>query len=301
MPTGDAAGASVTGEEQVLRVRTAAVAWFAVVVFGRLYTVVLCDVPERVFGSDALCHTWIRDVPIYLWVELIAYGPVMWFALHQVVADVFGDVPVEPMALRRHRRTKFAATAGIAMFLYGVGVHAADTIEVFSRERVGVTDGPVYDLVYFFDEGVSHYIQFVSLFFVIGWIVLHDRPARTSHATLALFLGAAHGVERGLGTTEGEKWYLTPAVIAWVVAAALLRRRRVGRTAADEFFVRYAAVLAVTMPVCQIAYAVWFGGFPPPSEFDDADYARAAIGAVALVLVGTGVAIALDRRRPRSV
>jgi hypothetical protein len=290
---------TATGDS-LTRVRTAAVAWFAVVVFGRLYTVVLCDVPDRVFGFDGLCHTSIRNIPIYLWVELVVYGPLMWFALHQVVTDVFGDVPTESVALRRHRRLEFAATAAIAMFLYGVGVHVADTIEVFSRGRMGVTDGELYELVYFIDEGVSHYIQFTSLFFVIGWFVLYDRSGRRAHQTLALFLGAAHGVERGLGTTEGEKWYLTPVVIAWVVAAAWLRHRRVGPAAFEEFFFRYAVVLAVMMPACQIVYALWFDGFQPPSEFDNADYAQLAVGAIALTVVGTAAAIGIDRRLRRA-
>ena len=296
-PVGDP---SAGGGDSLTRLRTAAVAWFAVVVFGRLYTVTMCDIPSRVFGFDGLCRTWIHGIPTYLWVELIVYGPLMWFALHQVTTDVFGDVPTEPIALRRHRRIKFAATAGIAMFVYGVGVHVADTIEVFSRERMGVTDGEVYELVYFIDEGVSHYIQFVSLFFVMGWFVLFDRTGRRTHRYVALFLGAAHGVERGLGTTEGEKWYLTPVVVAWVVVAAWLRHHRVGPAAFEEFFFRYAVVLAVMMPACQVAYFLWFDGFQPPSEFGDADYAQLAVGAVALTVVGTGAAIGVDRWLRRS-
>lgn len=299
MSAPDASAAVPTGDGPT-RVPTAAVAWLAVVIFGRLYTVALCDVPELVFGFDWFCGSWIRGIAPYLWVELLVYGPVTWFALHQVVADAFGDVPSEPAALRRHRRLKLAATFGVAMYLYGVGVHVADTIEVYSREGVGVTSGEVYRLVRFLDEGVSHWFQFLSMFFLIGWIVLFDRTGRTTHPRLALFLGAAHGVERGLGTTEGEKWYITPVVIAWVVTAIWLRRRRMGPAAWSEFFVRYAVVLVMVMPICQIAYASWFGGFPPPSEFDDADSVLLAAGAVALTAVATGVAIWFDRRLRRS-
>lgn len=66
------------------------------------------------------------------------------------------------------RRVELVATAAIAMWLYGVGIHAADIIEVVSRERAQITDGTVYDVAYFLDEGLSHYVQFVSLFVVIG-------------------------------------------------------------------------------------------------------------------------------------
>ena len=128
-------------------------------------------------------------------------------------------------------------------------MHVADTIEVFSREHEGITEGRAYELVYFIDEGVSHYIQFVSLFFVIGWFVIFDRAGRTAHASLALFLGAAHGVERGLGTIEGEKWYAVPVLVLWVAGAARLRHRRVGRHAFGEFFFRYALVFVAMVPV----------------------------------------------------
>ena len=265
------------------------------IVFGRLYTVVMCDIIGRLLGFDAVAYTWIHDIPTYLWVELIVYGPVMWFALYQVTTDVFGDIPSDPSELRRHRRRQFVATAAGAAYLYGVGVHVADTIEVFSREHEGITEGRAYELVYFIDEGVSHYIQFVSLFFVIGWFVIFDRAGRTAHASLALFLGAAHGVERGLGTIEGEKWYAVPVLVLWVAGAARLRHRRVGRDAFGEFFFRYALVFVAMVPVSQIAYGLWFGGFEPASAFDDAEYVQLALGAAALTLAGTVAAHAADR------
>lgn len=275
--------------------RTRMIWWFGVVVLGRLYTVLLCDIPEPLFGIDWLCRTWFHDIPSYLWVELVLYGPIMWLALHQITADVFGDVPSDPEALARHRRIEFAATAAAAIFLYGVGVHVADTIEVFSRERVGVTDGAVYDLVYFLDEGLSHYIQFIPLFFIIGWFVIFDRPGRHEHSSWAMFLGAAHGVERGLGTIEGEKWFLAGAAVAWMALAAWLRRRRVGPVAADEFFFRYALVFTAMLPATQLAYVLWFDGVEPPSGLDDGDYAQLAIGASLLTLAATAIAIGADR------
>ncbi len=279
----------------VTRIRTNAVFWFSIVVFARLYTAVLNDFLGRIVGWEFLGYTWINGIPTYLWIEIIFYGPVIWFSLHQVNTDVFGDVPTEAEALKKHRRLQLIGTVAIAIILYGIGVHVTDTLEVLSREREGITDGAVYDLIYFLDEGLSHYIQFFPLFFVMGWFLIYDRPGRTGSAYFALFLGVAHGVERAVGIIEGEKWFLGPAVMTWMAAAAWLRWRRVGSAAFQEFFFRHAIAFLLILPVCQIAYYLWFNAFPPPSALNDRELIQMAVGAVALTAVGTGVVIALDR------
>ncbi len=281
--------------EGITRVRTRAVFWFSVLVFARLYTAVLNDFLGSILGLEFIGYTWIHGIPTYLWVEIIFYGPVIWLALYQVNTDVFGDLPTDPEALKKHRRLQFIGTAAIALILYGIGIHVTDAIEVLSREREGITEGPVYDLVYFFDEGLSHYIQFFPLFFVMGWFLIFDRPGRTGAAYFALFLGVAHGVERAVGIIEGEKWFLGPAVMAWMGTAAWIRWRRVGSAAFDEFFFRHAIAFLLILPACQIAYYIWFDAFPPPSSLNDGELIQMAAGAIALTAVGTAVVIALDR------
>jgi hypothetical protein len=281
-------------EERTTQIRTRATAWFAVVVFARLYTAFLVDFLGRILGLEFIAYTWIKGIPTYLWVEIIFYGPIIWLALTQVNADVFGDVPSVPEALRKHRRLQFIATFAIAILIYGIGVHVTDTISVLS-EREQVTDGAVYELVYFLDEGLSHYIQFFPFFFVMGWFLIHDRPGRTSYPTLALFLGVVHGIERGVGIIEGEKWFLGPAVIVWLAIAAWLRWRRVGSAVAAEFFFRHAVAFCVTLPVSQAVYYIRFDSFPPPSSLNDGELVQMAVGAVVLAAAGTVLVAGLDR------
>ncbi len=223
----------------------------------------------------------------------------MWFALYAMTVDIF-DQPADSAdsSLQRRRRRAVALGAS-AIFLYGVGIHAADTIEVLSREEVGVADGRVYDLAYFLDEGLSHYVQFTALFFVLAWFVAFDRLDRTGAGVAPLFLGVAHGVERALGTIEGEKWFMAPAVIVGFIAAIATRRHRVGPAAWQQFFVRYAVAMIVSLPVGLVVYVVRFGAFTPPSNIDDHEYLQVAFGAVVLVVVGTAMAVAVDRRRDR--
>ena len=280
--------------ERTSRIRTHATAWFAVFVFARLYTAVLNDFLGRILGLEFISYTWIHGIPTYLWLEIIFYGPVIWLALTQVNADVFGDVPAEHAALRKHRRLQFAATFAIAILIYGIGIHVTDTLSVLS-EREQMTEGAVYELIYFLDEGLSHYIQFFPLFFVMGWFVIYDRPGRTANPSIGLFLGAVHGIERGIGIIEGEKWFLGPAVIVWMAIAAWLRWRRVGSAVASEFFFRHAVAFCLTLPASQLLYSIWFDAFPPPSSLSDSEITQLAVGAAGLAVAGTVVIASLDR------
>ncbi len=289
-----------TPAEVATRVRTRWVVWFGVVVFAYYYKAVLCGFLGHTLGIDAICLTWIRGISTNHWIEIVVYCPLLWLALHQVNADVFGDVPREPLAHRRHQRRHLVGEFAIALVIYGTGVHIANVVEIFSRERQGLTDGEVYELVYFLDEGVSHYIQFVPLFFVIGWFIVHDRPGRVGHPALAVFFGVGHGVERAVGIIEGGKWFLGPPTVVWLSAAVLLRRRSVGAEAAGrEFFVRYAVAFCLSLPVAQAAYYGRFGSFDQPSGLGDGRLAQVAIGAIVLTAVGTVVLTTLDaQRRP---
>jgi hypothetical protein len=269
--------------------RRSTVGWFAIVVFAYYYKVVLCGVFGEVLGLDWLGGTTVRGISTNHWIEIIVYCPLLWLALHQVNRDVFARPPSDPSLERVHLRRELMGEFAIAIVIYGTGVHIANVIEIYSREQRGISRGEVYDLVYFLDEGLSHYLQFVPLFFVIGWFVAHDR-GRSEFPTIALFLGVGHGVERAVGLIEGGKWFLGPPTVVWLGLAALARRRRLGRDGANvvgDFFFRYAVAFCVTLPLAQLAYLGRFGSFTQPSTFEDSRMRIVTIGALVLTVVGT--------------
>jgi hypothetical protein len=278
-----------------MQVRTRATAWFGLVVFAYYYKVLVFGFGGEVLDIETLTGTWISGIDLNHWIETAVYCPLVWFALHQVNADVFGDAPRDPVTLARHRRSQTIGDTAIALFLYGTGLHIANVIELSSRELHGVDSGDVYDLVYFLDEGLSHYLQFVPLFFVIGWFVVHDRPGRTDHASMAVFFGVAHGVERAIGIIEGGKWFLGAPTVLWLALAVAARVHRSGPSGFDEFFVRYAVAFCVTLPIAEIAYRVQVGSFGQPSSLDRGVVVEVVIGAIAMTLLGTALALRWGR------
>jgi hypothetical protein len=237
------------------RHRTKVAVWFAVIVFAYYYKAVLFGFFGHVLGIDFLGSTWVRGISIDHWIEIVIYCPLLWLALHQVNADVFGDLPADPEESQVQRRRQLIGEFAIALVIYGTGVHIANAIEIFAREHQGIETGEIYDLVYFIDEGMSHYLQFVPLFFVIGW-----------------FLG--------------------PPTVMWLALAAFVRWRRFRRVRAlalDDFLFRYAVAFCVTLPLAQLAYLIEFGSFAQPSGLGDSRLKIVAVGAVVLTVLGTAL------------
>ena len=269
--------------------RAQAIGWFAVVVFAYYYKAVLVGFMGGVLGADWLGGTMIHGISTNHWIEIIIYCPLLWLALHQVNENVFAADRG-----RRHLIGEFA----IAIVIYGTGVHIANVIEIYSREQRGIHEGDVYNLVYFLDEGFSHYLQFVPLFFVIGWFVIHDRPRLHVYQTLALFLGAGHGVERAIGIIEGGKWFLGAPTVVWIGSAAWIRGRRLHRLDVDprdDFFFRYAICFCVTLPIAQLTYLGRFGSFAQPSKLADSGARLTGIGVIVLTIVATWALAASER------
>ena len=275
-----------------------AIGWFGVVVFAYYYKAVLVGFAGGVLGIEWLGGTLIHGISTNHWIEIIVYCPLLWLALHQINENVFDVEFGSALDRRANARRRLIGDFAIALVIYGTGVHIANVIEIYSREQRGIEQGDVYNLVYFLDEGFSHYLQFVPLFFVIGWFVIHDRPRLEVYPTVALFLGAGHGVERAIGIIEGGKWFLGAPTVVWLGAAAWIRRcrlRRLGIDARDDFFFRYAFSFCVTLPIAQLAYFGRFGSFAQPSKLADSGAHLMAIGVIVLTVIGTCLLVASER------
>ena len=92
--------------------RAHAVGWFAVVVFAYYYKAVLVGFIGGVLGMDWMGGTMVRGISTNHWIEIVIYCPLLWLALHQVNASVFGADRG-----RRHLIAEFA----IAIVIYGTG------------------------------------------------------------------------------------------------------------------------------------------------------------------------------------
>lgn len=300
MAIGPVIAAAGSARWEVVQERTNVAGWFTVVVLAYYYKLVVFGLGAETLGLSWLSTTAWAGIDLNHWIETAIYCPAVWFALHQINADVFGDPPSDPDALRLHRRRRTVGDVLGALFLYGTGIHIANVVELASQDEPGAQDHDVYDLVYFLDEGLSHYVQFIPLFAVLGWTVLHDRPGRIDHPGLAVFLGVAHGVERGVGIIEGGTWFLGAPAVVWLAFAVAARVRARGADAVSEFFVRYAVAFCITLPVAEIGYRLQVGSFAQPSSLGMRSAVGVVAAGVATTLTGTLIALGIERRLERA-
>ena len=172
-------------------------------------------------------------------------------------------------ALRLSGSYSFASIGCITFFLYGHAMHVtANAINTYMTEvndyRDSIPDD-AYDLIYFFDETLSHYLLFTGLFslFVV-WCVSEQPLEALEDRTLlsAGFLGGLQGIAQGLAMIEATKPYL-PFVIAGLLVLVILRLEHgiFTRSPLRRFTLWAAFGLIVTPP----SYLLLVGSLAPPS------------------------------------
>ncbi len=240
------------------------ISWFVFICFGYQYKAILCGLLGKVIGCEALCYTVINGVDTNHWFETIFYAPLLWLALHRVNGIIFINHAADKP---RSQRNRLIGEIFAAVCFYGMGIHVANLLEIYSREIQGISSGPVYEMIYFFDEVVSHFVQFIPYFLLLGWYILHDQPNRRSYLKAALWIGAGHGIERTVGIIEGNSWYFALPVVIWYLACLAIRVRQLRAAGFShfDFFALYAAGFLITMPTALVAYALVFDGFVQPS------------------------------------
>ncbi|MFK7808421.1 MAG: hypothetical protein AB8F74_11520 [Saprospiraceae bacterium] len=270
--------------------------WMIVVCFAYHYKVIACGLFGKMLGFEFICHTLIHGVTSNHWFEQLVYAPFLWYAFYRIICITFGPGENEVLG-PKVRKLKTAAFFMLAMFIYGIGIHFTNTIEIYSRVYLGITDGALYDQVYWVDEQLSHWIQFFFFFLLFAWLIVHDRLDRTHGGYAAVFTGLLHGLERAIGVIEGDSPYIALVFGVWIVIACVIRWGRHDRDFPrvwQDFFFRHGLTFGLSMPVALCFYYFVFNGFVQPSAMGDEAWL-----VIAFVAIFTGggflLAVGLDK------
>ena len=270
--------------------------WLIYVCFAYHYKVIICGLFGKVLGYDWLCHTMIHGVTSNHWFEQLIYAPILWYALYRIIVIIFGPLEGEVLS-KKVRRQKTIAFFLLAMYIYGIGIHFTNTIEIYSRTQLGITSGPLYDQVYWVDEQLSHWIQFFFFFTLFAWIIVHDRLDRVHGGYIAVFTGLLHGLERAIGVIEGDSPYIALVLGAVILIACVIRWQRHDRNFSrvwKDFFFRHGLSFGLSMPVALYVYPLVFGGFVQPSAMGDKGW-LVVLFVFAVTTIGFLLAIFLDK------
>eukprot|EP00026_Physarum_polycephalum_P005852 Phypoly_transcript_05891.p1 GENE.Phypoly_transcript_05891~~Phypoly_transcript_05891.p1 ORF type:complete len:317 (-),score=38.66 Phypoly_transcript_05891:417-1367(-) len=231
-----------------------------------------------------ICLRLVFFVDVNHWIELFLYCPLLFFSLYHANRIVFReskrDESEEFHNHLSHNLRKHIGAFMIGLNLYGMGIHAsANPIEIYAREHDGMDySSNTYRLIHGMDENLSHWIQFIPFFFVIGWYIINDKTGRFAGKYISVFMGVGHGVDRAVGVIEGNSWYFGIPMSLWLLFCCYwrwLKYKKNFSMCMDDYFFCHGIALGTTIPTCQILYLILFGGFVQPSEHKAAYYYQA--------------------------
>jgi hypothetical protein len=270
--------------------------WVVYICFAYHYKVIVCGFFGKMLGYDWFCRTMIHGVTPNHWFEQLIYAPILWYALYRIISIIFGPDKNEVLG-PKVRRQKTIAFFMLAMYIYGIGIHFTNTIEIFSRTELGISSGPLYDQVYWVDEQLSHWIQFFFFFTLFSWIIIYDRLDRVHAGYIAVFTGLLHGLERAIGVIEGDSPHIALVLGGVILIACFIRWRRHDRDFPrvwKDFFFRHGLSFGLSMPVALFIYQFVFDGFVQPSAMGDQAWHVLLFVAV-ITAIGFFLAVALDK------
>jgi hypothetical protein len=256
--------------------------WLIYVLFAYHYKVIFCGLFGQLLGQKWICHTLVHGVTTNHWFEQLVYVPFLWLAYYKIIQIVFGPADDEVLG-PKVKRLKLVAHFLLAMYIYGIGIHFANTIEIYSRKHLGIDSGPLYEQIWWVDEQLSHWIQFFFYFLFFAWIIVYDRLDRTRGSYLAVYTGIFHGLERALGVIEGDNPNTAFVYGALILGACAIRWRRHGMDfsrAWVDFFFRHGLSFSISLPLVILVYPLVFGGLVQPSSMGDKSWQAVAFAVV---------------------
>ncbi|MFT5167515.1 MAG: hypothetical protein ACI8P3_002753 [Saprospiraceae bacterium] len=270
--------------------------WIVYICFAYHYKVIACGFFGKILGYNWFCHTMVHGVTLNHWFEQLIYAPILWYALYRIIVIIFGPEKREVLS-PKIRRQKTIAFFLLAMYIYGIGIHFTNTIEIYSRTQLGITSGLLYDQVYWVDEQLSHWIQFFFFFTLFSWIIIYDRLDRVHAGYIAVFTGLLHGLERAIGVIEGDSPYIAIVLGGVILIACFIRWQRHGRDFPrvwQDFFFRHGLSFGLSMPIALYFYQFAFDGFVQPSSMGDRAWLVILFVAV-VTAIGFCLAVFLDK------
>lgn len=270
--------------------------WILIVCFAYHYKVIACGFFGVVCGYSGLCGTLLHGITTNHWFETLIYCPLMWYAMNEINETVFFPEKNNTYNLSRIR-AKSVGQLLCAIYLFGMGIHITNTVEIYARVHLGIEEGALYEQIYWIDEHLSHWIQFGAFFLAMSWFVAFDRLDRTHGSYIAIFTGVAHGLERGIGTIEGNSAEMAMVLSSFIIIATIYRWYRHDKNFARawaDFFFRHGLTFALCIPLTFLTYSWTFGGFVQPSHMGAGAWKVVAFSTV-FIATGFLIGVGMDR------
>ena len=229
-------------------------------------------------------------VPLFVWIgREILGGRLIWYFRAVDFADMTILTPIYIAVVlylwiymhRNNATTAMLAAFGAfgALFLVGQGQHVAgNSINTFMtevRDYKPITPDDAYELIFFIDEILSHWVLFGAMIGLIStWLVfdarIAARPLLPDKLWLLLLAGLIFGLTLGYALIEARTPYIIVAVLGALGGTWLWLWRQSGQSFAgfieNRPYRKFVLILMLTTTGMMLIWLVVFGGFVQPSE-----------------------------------
>ncbi len=239
--------------EGMLNRRLNILLWILVVVPS--ITVVITELNKRVL----IWHIRIVD-----FVDLVFIAPFYLFILLSIHAVIFSNQP--------GRWMQWLSFSCIGVYLYGHAMHlTGNAINTYSTEIRNYKDmlpTDTYELIYFFDEKLGHWLMFGAFFLLLGiWTIASNITGKSWGAVGS---GAVFGLTYAVFIIEGSQPWLGFVVSLCLVGCNFWKKHKSKDSWRHYYFTHPIAAFGMTSAILlvlgEIIYALIFGGFIQPSS-----------------------------------
>ncbi len=174
---------------------------------------------------------------------------------------------------QKERKLYLVSLGLMGLALYGHAMHlVGNAINTYSTEihhYLGQIPPDTYEMIYFFDEDLGHWLLYTGLFGSLGVWMIADQQAKTL-AWFDWLPGGVLGLSYAISLIESSQAWMGVAAAVWLVACALWNAGQAGKKLGEQLmqlpWARFGVTAAGMLILGQLLYLAIFGSFVQPSQ-----------------------------------
>ena len=214
--------------------------------------------------TEANKRILIWNLRVVDFLDLVLLAPFFLVTLLSLHRVVFREYPDRP--------TQWLSIGLIGVFMYGYAMHlTGNAINTYSTEiHDYLTQIPsdTHELIYFFDEYLSHWLLYSALFLLFGlWTVECDIYGRTWSAAAS---GAVLGVSYAIAIIESSQPWMGFTAAGWLLGCSIWGAHHVKVIWRKRWrthpLTAFSTMAAILLSLGEMTYAFIVSGFIEPSR-----------------------------------
>lgn len=178
---------------------------------------------------------------------------------------------------QKERKLYLVALGLMTLVLYGHAMHlTGNAINTYSTEIQHYQDripADTYQLIYFFDENLGHWLLYMGFFGSLGIWMMADGKATDQTGTAywqSILPGGLLGLSYAIAMVESSQPWMGFASAGWLIVCAIWSANQLRKGLRERWFeskwVRFGLAAALMLCIGELVYLAMMGSFIQPSQ-----------------------------------